>query len=87
MKTKSLAFSLGLIFFSCSLFAQNKKDTVPMPQPKTDTVPPNKPTTDTTNVSAFTQSGHFSQKKISSIEGIVYAKFPAKEDEVTVSGK
>jgi hypothetical protein len=41
MKTKKIVIALAATFFSCSLFAQNKNDTVPPMPPRTDTMPPN----------------------------------------------
>lgn len=86
-----MAVSLMLTFFSCSLFAQNQTDTVPQTNPtdsvpKTDTV-----RTDTSNVSAF-KAGIKEVKSVSQsnrafTDAIVYATFPAKENEETISAK
>jgi hypothetical protein len=91
MKTKTMAVSLMLTFFSCSLFAQNQTDTVPQTNPtdsvpKTDTV-----RTDTSSVSAFInkikETKSVSQSNRAFTDAIVYATFPAKENEETISAK
>ena len=91
MKTKTMAVSLMLTFFSCSLFAQNQTDTVPQTNPtdsvpKTDTV-----RTDTSSVSIFInkakEAKSVSQSNRAFTDAIVYATFPAKENEETVSAK
>ena len=91
MKTKTMAVSLMLTFFSCSLFAQNQTDTVPPTNPtdsvpKTDTV-----RTDTSSVSLFInkakEAKSVSQSNRAFTDAIVYATFPAKENEETVSAK
>ena len=87
MKTKTMAVSLVLTFFSCSLFAQNQTDTVPTPTtdsvPKTDTA-----TTDTSKVNAFVTEpvklNKVSQDNTAFLE--VVSTSSAKEEE-TVSAK
>lgn len=89
MKTKTMAVSLMLTFFSCSLFAQNQTDTVPQTTPKTDTVPrTDTATTDTSKVSAFVTEpvnvNKVSQNNTAFLEGVSMSS--AKEEE-TVSAK
>jgi hypothetical protein len=90
MKTKTMVFSLALTFFSCSLFAQNQTDSVP--QTRTDSIPrTDTARTDTTGASAFIAQPEnlkkVSESKSAYSEAIVYATFPAKESEETISGK
>ncbi|MEO8721394.1 MAG: hypothetical protein ABI372_09830 [Ginsengibacter sp.] len=89
MKTKTMAFALVLTFFSCSLFAQSETDTIPQ-TPQTDSIPrTDTESTDTSKVSAFViESKDFknvSQTDRIFADAMVYAIFPAKENEETVS--
>jgi hypothetical protein len=91
MKTKTMAVSLALTFFSCSLFAQSQNDTVPPTTPNTDTIP----RTDTAKTDAKSASAFIDAKNLKSVsesksvvgDAIVYTTFPAKEREETISGK
>ena len=78
MKTKTMVLSMFLSFFSCALFAQNQKDTVPTPTTKTDSIP-KKDTTKTTNASAFLNSTHYMNQN--SISNDMWA-LPANEQNV-----
>jgi len=88
MKTKTMAVSLMLTFFSCSLFAQNQTDTVPQ-TPRTDSVPKTDTAkTDTSKVSVFLTEPIYlskvSQDNTAFLE--VVSTSSAKEEE-TVSAK
>ena len=78
MKTKTMVLSMFLSFFSCALFAQNQKDTVPTPTNKTDSIP-KKDTTKTANASAFLNSTHYMIQN--SISNDMWA-LPANEQNV-----
>lgn len=92
MKTKTMAMSMMLTFFSCALFAQNQTDTVPQTTPGTDSIPrTDTASTDTARATTFVIQ-HQNLKSIAQnnsglTDQIVYATFPAKEDEITISGK
>lgn len=75
MKTKTMVLSMFLSFFSCALFAQNQKDTVPTPTNKTDSLPKK----DTTNASAFLNTTHYRNQF--SISNDMWA-LPANEQNV-----
>ena len=62
MKTKPIVLALTMSLFSCALFAQNQKDTVPQPQ-KTDTLKTDTKT-DTTKSSAFIHSTYLMNQSI-----------------------
>ena len=53
-----MVLSMFLSFFSCALFAQNQKDSVPTPTTKTDSIP-KKDTTLATNASAVLNTTHY----------------------------
>ena len=76
MKTKTMVLSMFLSFFSCALFAQNQKDTVPTPTNKTDTVPKVDTTKKDSNPSAFLNSTHYMNQN--SISNDLWA-LPANE--------